>query len=142
MKYSTFVIMFAIFAYSLLFNINDDVSNTNNENVTNDGLVFMFLSKTKAFDDYFNDNPNISGDVTASVPYQGWLPINDSVKMVVTDGVGYVYFPAKRGVYSLLLAKTSGSAFMGYSDDTSINTPVGKILKPSYIPVNSIVYMR
>lgn len=142
MKYTPVLILFALFSYAFLFNLNDDINRTGVKNITNETMAFNFLSATKAFDDYYSSHPGISGDVTEIVDYQNWLPKNKSVNMVVANGVGYVFSPATEGVYSVLLEKTGGSSFMGFSDSTWIKTPSGKIPKPSFIGSDYIVYMR
>ncbi|ENG4975170.1 type IV pilus biogenesis protein PilM [Escherichia coli] len=142
MKYTPVLILFALFSYAILFNLNDDINRASVESINNETVAFNFLSATKAFDDYYSVHPEVSGDVTELVDYQSWLPVNKSVKMVVANGVGYVYSPATVGVYSLLLEKTGGSSFLGFSDSAWIKTPSGKISKPSFIGTDYIVYMR
>lgn len=142
MKYTPVLILFALFSYAILFNINNDINKAGDENINNETFAFNFLSATKAFDDYYSVHPDVSGDVTELVDYQNWLPVNKKIKMVVANGVGYVYCPAAIGVYTLLLEKTGGSSFMGFSDSAWIKTPSGKIPKPSFIGTDYIVYMR
>lgn len=142
MKYTTLIAALVLFLYSLLSNISENATNEINDDVLTEKVVLRFLAATAAFDEYYRNNSTISGDVTEQVDYPDWLQVNDEIKMVITDGVGYVYTPASKGIYSKLLLKTEGSSLMGYTDEQTINTPSGKIPKPSYISADSIVYVR
>ncbi|EIK1335782.1 type IV pilus biogenesis protein PilM [Salmonella enterica] len=102
----------------------------------------LFLSYTTAFDNYYLSNANPVGDVTTNVTLPAWLPMDESIKMYIDGGYGYVYMPNSSGVYGEIMKKTDYSALIGVSDSSSIVTSAGKIVKPSFIPANYIVYMR
>ncbi|HCA7081261.1 TPA: type IV pilus biogenesis protein PilM [Citrobacter sedlakii] len=104
--------------------------------------VSLFLNYTSVFDDYYLSNANANGDVTNKVTLPVWLPVDNTIKMYVNSGYGYVFMPSASGVLSELLRATDNSALIGFSDNDSITTLSGKIAKPAFIPAGYIVYVR
>ncbi|WP_340621876.1 type IV pilus biogenesis protein PilM [Xenorhabdus siamensis] len=102
----------------------------------------LFLSYTSAFDAYYVANGGANGDVTNSVSLPSWLPVDSSIRMYISSGTGYIFMPSTSGVLSEIMRRTDYSAWVGFSDDTSITTLSGKLNKPSFIPTNYIVYVR
>lgn len=102
----------------------------------------QFINYVYAFDDYYKQNPNATGDVTQNVSLPAWLPKSTNINMVINNGMGYVYTPASKGMMSEVLRWTSNSSSVGISDAASINTVSGKIAKPSFIGSGYIVYVR
>lgn len=102
----------------------------------------QFMNYVYAFDTFYQANSGVNGDVTASVPLPSWLPKNSSIKMYVSNKVGYVYMPVSKGVFSEVLKITDFSSAVGITDALNINTVSGKVSKPGFIGTNNIVYVR
>lgn len=102
----------------------------------------QFMNYVYAFDAYYQANSGANGDVTASVPLPTWLPKNSSIKMYISNKVGYVYMPVSKGVFNEVLRITDFSSAVGVTDASSINTVSGKVSKPGFIGINNIVYVR
>ncbi|PHM25090.1 type IV pilus biogenesis protein PilM [Xenorhabdus budapestensis] len=102
----------------------------------------LFLNYTAAFDAYYLSNGGANGDVTNFVLLPSWLPVDSSIRMYISSGAGYIFMPSASGVLSEIMKRTDYSAWVGFSDDTSIITLSGKLNKPSFIPANYIVYVR
>lgn len=101
-----------------------------------------FLNYVTAFDEYFLYNGAASGDVTQNVMLPVWLPRDDTIRMYINGGYGYVFMPTGSGVLSEILKTTDYSLLVGFTDNSSIKTSSGVILKPSFIPSGYIVYVR
>lgn len=102
----------------------------------------QFMNYVYAFDTYYQANSGVNGDVTASVPLPMWLPKNSSIKMYVSNKVGYVYMPVSKGVFNEVLKITDFSSAVGVTDASNINIISGKVSKPGFIGINNIVYVR
>lgn len=102
----------------------------------------QFMYYTYAFDDYYQLNPTANGDITFNVSLPKWLPKSVNIKMVIENGVGYVYAPATKGMMSEVLKWTNNSDSVGISDAVNINTVSGKIDKPGFIGSGYLVYVR
>jgi len=102
----------------------------------------LFLNYTSAFDVYYLSNGSANGDVTNKVTLPIWLPVDNTIKMYVNGGYGYVFMPSASGVLSEIMRATDYSALVGFTDNTSIITLSGKIAKPGFIPTGYIVYVR
>ncbi|WP_447840874.1 type IV pilus biogenesis protein PilM [Enterobacter bugandensis] len=102
----------------------------------------QFMNYVYAFDTYYQANSGANGDVTASISLPTWLPKNSSIKMYVSNKVGYVYMPVSKGVFNEVLRITDFSSAVGVTDASSINTVSGKVSKPGFIGINNIVYVR
>jgi hypothetical protein len=102
----------------------------------------QFLNYVYAFDAYRQTNAGANGDVTNSVPLPAWLPQNANIKMYVSGGVGFVYTPTSKGVYTEVLKESGNSSAVGITDNSNINTVSGTVAKPNFINSGYIVYVR
>jgi len=141
MNYS--VIAFLILAFSLTG--LDMINRERRENLEATDIQAksgQFMNYVYAFDSYYKAHSGVDGDITASVPLPTWLPKNPSIKMYVTNKVGYVYMPVGKGVFNEVLKITDFSSAVGVTDTNNINTVSGKVSKPGFIGTNNIVYVR
>lgn len=135
-------LVFAFFILFIFFYKNLDNSKDQYEQSLRTNKSSSFISYTTAFDNYYYENKNDNGDVTDKVKIPIWIPKNNTVKMYISGGNGYIYMPLESGVFSEVLKATDYSALVGISDDSVIKTSSGTITKPVFIPSGNIVYVR
>jgi len=121
---------------------NSVVDNSSYAETVKVNKASLFLIYTTSFDNFYLNNSSATGDVTNKVTLPSWLPADNTVKMFISGGYGYVFMPSTSGVFSELVESTNNSTLVGFSDATSITTLSGKLAKPSFIPPNYIVYIR
>lgn len=136
------MLVVALLAILMAFfqNANDNKENYIESLRTN--KASLFLNYTSAFDTYYQANSSANGDVTNNVTLPTWIPKDNTVKMYISGGNGYIYMPLESGVFSEIAKATDYSALVGISDNSVIKTSSGTITKPAFIPSGYIVYVR
>ncbi|EQB98972.1 type IV pilus biogenesis protein PilM [Photorhabdus temperata] len=141
MNYSFLAVFIVTLSLSSFISLNID-NKISLESSIEQSQVGQFMNYVYAFDDYYKQNPSATGDITSKVALPSWLPKNANIKMVINNGVGYVYIPLSKGMMREILKWTDNSASVGISNGAYINTVSGKIAKPSFIGYGYIVYVR
>lgn len=126
-----------IFGYLNLSNENDEYNDTVVSN-----RASMFMNYASTFDSFYLANPSANGEVTSKVSLPSWVPVDNTIKMHIESGLGYVYMPSQQGILSKVTSQTDGSALVGITDSSFINTNRAKLKKPTFIPAGYLVYVR
>ena len=142
MKSSIFFAAALLVAVSVLMSCVSDKSRDTVADVTQAQLAGQFLNYVSAFNDLWAAGSPADGDASGRVTLPAWLPHNSNIVLRISGGVGYVFTPSSPGFYSQLMQDTENSAHFGMSDTAGINTPTGRLARPSFIPAGYVVYVR
>jgi hypothetical protein len=101
-----------------------------------------FLIYANSLDSYIKANPSYSGDVSSLITLPTWIGKDTNIKTYAANGRGYVYVANMPGLLSTISKMTNESSQLGITNSSQIVTNGGSITKPSYIPINNVVYVR
>lgn len=127
---------------AFLINHVIDNSKENFDSVAIEKRSTTILIYSDGLDEYITIHPAFNGEVTTLLTLPQWLGRDDSIKAYAENGKGYVFTDNKPGLMSQVINQTNNSSQLGVSNQTQIITNAGSISKPTYIPNNSLVYMR
>jgi hypothetical protein len=142
MRSSIFFAAALLAAVSILLSCVNEASRDNVASVTRMQQSGQFLHYVSAFNDLWTGQTPADGDAGTRIALPDWLPRNTGIQLRISGGAGYVYAPSSPGFFAQLMEDTENSSHFGLSEAAGINTPAGRLARPSFIPAGYVVYVR